>query len=94
METKVLSAIMKLQAAQIMLSNEGIHTDLSLNCVEHGSIELTAYTRNKEEVETAVGILCAYDFEGASRHLKHFDEGLPTAFTSCTLKAYLSNIKD
>lgn len=93
METKVLSAIMKLQAAQIMLSNEGLHTNLSTNCVEHGSIELTVFTHNKKETEVAVGILCAYDFEGASRQLIHHDEGKETAFTSCTLKAYISNIK-
>ena len=30
METKVLSAIMKMQAAQIILSNEGIHTTIQI----------------------------------------------------------------
>lgn len=93
MDTKVLSAIMKLQAAQIMLSNEGLHTRLQTNCVEHGSIELTAYVHSQEEKEIAAGILSAYDFEGATQEIRVLDEGLPTEFTSCRLSAYLSDIK-
>ena len=93
METKVLSAIMKLQAAQIMLSNEGIHTDLQTNCIENGSIALTAYVHSQEEKEIVDGILCTYDFEGASHMSKILDEGLPTEFIVCRLEAYLSNIK-
>lgn len=93
METKVLSAIMKLQAAQIMLSNEGIHTSLQTNCVEYGSIELIAYVDTQKEKEIAVNILCAYDFEGATRELKVLYKGLPTEFTTCKLQAYLSDIK-
>lgn len=93
METKVLSAIMKLQAAQIMLSNEGLLTCLQTNCVKHGSIELTVYVHSQEEKEIAVGILSAYDFEGATREIKVLDEGLATEFTTCKLSAYLSNIK-
>lgn len=93
METKVLSAIMKLQAAQIMCSNEGLHTNLQTNCVEYGSIELTVFVNTQKEKETAVGILCAYDFEGATREIRVLDEGLATEFTTCKLSAYLSNIK-
>lgn len=93
METKVLSAIMKLQAAQIMLSNEGLHTNLSTNCIEYGTIQLDVFVHTQKEKETAVGILCAYDFEGSTREMRIHDEGLPTEFTTCTLKAYLSDIK-
>lgn len=93
MKTKVLEAIMKLQSAQIMLSNEGLHTNLQTNCVEYGSIDLTVFVRTQKEKETAVGILCAYDFEGATREIKVLDEGLPTEFTTCKLSAYLTNIK-
>lgn len=93
METKVLSAIMKLQAAQIMCSNEGLHTNLQTNCIEYGSIDLTVFVKTPKEKETAVGILSAYDFEGATREIKLFDEGLPSEFTTCKLTAYLSNIK-
>lgn len=93
METKVLSAIMKLQAAQIMLSNEGLHTNLQTNCIEYGSIELTVFVRTEKEKETACSILWAYDFEGATREIKVLDEGLATEFTTCKLQAYLSNIK-
>lgn len=93
METKVLSAIMKMQAAQIMLSNEGIHTNLQTNCIEYGSIELTAFVRTRKEKELAVVILRQYDFVGATYELKVLDEGLPTEFTTCKLQAYLSDIK-
>lgn len=93
METKVLSAIMKLQAAQIMLSNEGLLTCLQTNCIEHGSIELSVYVHSLEEKEIAVGILSAYDFEGATRVIKVLDEGLATEFTACRVSAYLSDIK-
>lgn len=93
MKTKVLEAIMKLQAAQIMLSNEGLHTNLTINCIEYGSIQLNVFTHTQKEKETAVGILCAYDFEGATRELMIHDEGLPTEFTTCKIVAYLSNIK-
>lgn len=93
METKVLAAIMKMQAAQIMLSNEGIHTDLTTDCKKYGSIQLNAFVHNQKEKETAVGILSAYDFEGARRELTIHDECLPTEFTICRLKAYLLDIK-
>lgn len=93
METRVLSAIMKLQAAQIMLSNEGLHTNLTTDCTEYGSIQLDVFTHNQKEKEIAVGILCAYDFEGATRELTIHDEGLPSEFTTCKILAYLSNIK-
>ena len=36
---------MKLQAAQIMCSNEGLHTNLTTNCIDHGSIELDVFAR-------------------------------------------------
>lgn len=93
METKVLEAIMKLQAAQIMCSNEGLHTCLQTNCIEHGSIDLTVFVDTQKEKEIAVGILSAYDFEGATRELKVLDKGLATEFTTCKLSAYLSDIK-
>lgn len=93
METKVLSAIMKLQAAQIMCSNEGLHTCLQTNCIEYGSIELTVYVDTQKEKEIAVSILRSYDFEGATLKLKVLDKGLTTEFTTCKLNAYLSDIK-
>lgn len=93
METKVLEAIMKLQAAQIMCSNEGLHTNLQTNCVKYGSIDLTVFVNTQKEKETAVGILCAYDFEGATREIRVLDEGLATEFTTCKLSAYITNIK-
>lgn len=93
METKVLKAIMKLQAAQIMLSNEGIHTNLDTNCKKYGSIDLTAFVHTQKEKDIAVGILSAYDFEGATREIKVLDEGLATEFTTCKLSAYLTIIK-
>lgn len=93
METKVLSAIMKLQAAQIMLSNEGLHTDLQTNCIEYGCIDLTVFVHTQKEKDTACGILRAYDFEGAILKIKVHDEGLATEFTTCQLSAYLCCIK-
>lgn len=93
METKVLEAIMNLQAAQIMLSNEGLHTTLQTNCIEYGSIDLTVFVDTQKEKETALGILSAYDFEGATLEIRVLDEGLATEFTTCKLEAYLTNIK-
>lgn len=93
METKVLEAIMKLQSAQIMLSNEGLHTNLTTNCIDHGSIELDVFAYTPEEEKIASDILCAYDFAGAFRESKEFAKGTTDGFTCYTLKAYLSNIK-
>lgn len=93
METKVLSAIMKLQAAQIILSNEGLHTNLTTNCVDHGNITLDVFTYTPEEEKTASDILCSYDFVGAIRETRGFAKGTTNGFTTYTLKAYLSNIK-
>lgn len=93
METKVLEAIMKLQAAQIMLSNEGLHTNLTTNCIDHGSIELDVFAHTPEQEKIASDILCTYDFAGAIHESKEFAKGTTDGFTSYTLKAYLSNIK-
>lgn len=93
METKVLSAIMKMQAAQIMLSNEGIHTNLNTNCIDHGSIELDAFTHTPEEEKIASDILDTYNFAGAIRESRGFARGTTDAFITYTLKAYLSDIK-
>lgn len=84
---------MKMQAAQIMLSNEGLHTNLSTNCIDHGSIELDAFTHTPEEEKTANEMLEQYKFEGAIIETHHHDKGLPTEFKTFTLKAYLSDIK-
>lgn len=93
METKVLAAIMKLQAAQIMLSNEGIHTNLQTDCAEFGSIDLTAFVHTKKEKELAAVILRQYEFAGATYELKVLDKGLATEFTTCRLSAYVHNVK-
>lgn len=94
METKVLAAIMKLQAAQIMLSNEGIFTELTTSCKEHGSLELTAYTYNPSEAATAIQILNTYSFEGAKFEKTNFAKGTTKEFTTYVLKAYLIDIED
>lgn len=93
METKVLSAIMKLQAAQIMLSSEGLHTNITTNCIDHGSIELDAFTHTSEEENTVKDLLEQYKFEGAIIETRRHDVGTPQEFATFTLKAYLSNIK-
>lgn len=94
METKVLSAIMKFQAAQIMLSTEGIYNNLSTNITEHGNLELIAYTHNPSERATATQILNTYTFKGAKLSVAHFAKGTTDAFTSYILKAYISDIED
>lgn len=93
METKVLSALMKLQAAQIMLSNEGIHTNLTTNCINHGNIALDAFAHTPKEEKTVSDILSTYDFKGAVRESRGFAKGTSDGFTTYTLKAYLSDIK-
>lgn len=93
METKVLSAIIKLQGAQIMLSNEGLHTDLTTNCIEHGRISLDVFAHTPEEEKIVSDILSAYDFAGAIRESKEFAKGTTDGFTSYTLAAYLTDIK-
>lgn len=84
---------MKLQAAQIMLSNEGLHTNLSTNCIDHGSISLDVFAHTPEEEKTASDILCSYDFVGAIRESRGFAKGTTDGFTTYTLKAYLCDIK-
>lgn len=94
METKVLAAIMKLQAAQIMLSNEGIHTTLTTHVKKHGSIELTAFCSGGSKAATAIEILAAYNFKGTEFKEETYHEGTPEEFHSYTLLAFLSNIED
>ena len=94
METKVLAAIMKLQAAQIMLSNEGIFNELTTNCKEHGSLELTAYTYNPSEAAAAIQILNTYTVEGAEFRENSFAKGTSDSFTTYSLNAYISNLED
>lgn len=93
MEAKVLAAIMKLQAAQIMLSNEGIHNDLSTNYTEFGGIELTAFVHNTTEEKIASDILEAYDFEGADIYRTTHDENMATEFKTYKIAAFISDIK-
>lgn len=94
METKVLSAIMKLQAAQIMLSNEGIHSSLTTHIKKHGSIELTTYCTSGSQSATAIQILEAYNFNGAEFKSDTYHEGTPDEFNSYTLFAFISNLED
>lgn len=94
METKVLAAIMKLQAAQIMLSNEGIHSTLTTHIKKHGSIELTTYCTSGSKSATAIQILEAYKFEGAEFKADTYHEGTPDEFNSYTLFAFISDIED
>ena len=94
METKVLASIMKLQAAQIMLSNEGIFNELTTSCKEHGSLELTAYTYDPSEAAAAIQILNTYTFEGAKFEEQNYAKGTTKEFTTYSLKAYISNIED
>lgn len=92
METKVLSAIMKLQAAQIMLSNEGIHNLLTTCLSEHGGIELSAFAHTDEERKKVLEIMNTYTFKGAELDTRDFNEGTPNFFTSHVLHAFLSDI--
>ena len=94
METKVLSAIMKLQAAQIMLSNEGIHATIETHVTKYGSIELTAYTKDESKGAVACQILDAYTFLGAKFNSETYHNGEPNEFTSYSLLAYISEIQD
>lgn len=94
METKVLSAIMKLQAAQIMLSNEGIFNEMSTHCTEHGSLELTAYTYNPSEAATAIQILDTYMVKGAKFGEQTYNKGISTEFATYSIKAYISELED
>lgn len=94
METKVLSAIMKLQAAQIMLSNEGIFNTLETHCTDHGSLELTAYTYNPSEAATAIQILDTYTPKGFQFVEQTNRKGNPNEFTTYSLRAYISNLED
>lgn len=94
METKVLAAIMKLQAAQIMLSNEGIHSTLTTHIKKHGSIELTTYCKGGSKSATAIQILEAYNFKGAEFKADTYHEGTPDEFNSYTLFAFISDIED
>lgn len=92
METKVLSAIMKLQAAQIMLSNEGIHNILTTCLSEYGGIGLSAFANTDEERKKVLEIMNTYTFKGAELDTRHFNEGSPNFFTSYALHAFLSDI--
>lgn len=94
METKVLAAIMKLQAAQIMISNEGIHNTLTTDCSEHGSLELSVYTHNETEAANAIQILNTYTFTGAEFEEEHYAKGTTDEFACYSLKAYLSRLED
>lgn len=89
METKVLSAIMKLQAAQIMLSNECIHTNLDSNTEEFGSIELTAFVHNTAEERIVTDILNAYKIQGSDLYSRVHDENTDKEFKTYTLLLYL-----
>lgn len=94
METKVLSAIMKLQAAQIMLSNEGIHSTMETHITKYGNIELTAYTNDESKGAAACQILDAYTFNGAKFNSDTYHKGEPNEFTSYSLSAFISDIED
>lgn len=94
METKVLAAIMKLQAAQIMLSNEGIHATLSTHISKHGNMELTAYSSDACKAAAAIQILDSYKFKGAEFKAQTYHEGTPDEFSSYSLEAFISDIED
>lgn len=94
METKVLSAIMKLQAAQIMLSNEGLYNSLNTDVTEYGSLKLSVYVRKPNEAAAAIQILNSYTFDGAELKENVFDVGTPDEFTTYTLFAFISKIQD
>ena len=94
MKKKVLAAIMKLQAAQIMLSNEGIQNTLSTHVTEHGNLELTAIVNGPSEASTAIQILDTYSFAGAEFQKTTIYEGTPKEFTVYVLLAYISKIED
>lgn len=92
METKFLSAIMKLQAAQIMLSNEGIHNILTTSLSKYGGIQLNAFAHTDEERKKVLEIMNTYTFKGAELDTRDFNEGTPNFFTSYTLHALLLDI--
>lgn len=94
METKVLSAIMKFQAAQIMLSNEGIYNQVSTHITESGNLEIIAYTHDPSEAATAIQILNTYTIEGAEFTEDIYHEGMPNEFKTHTLRAFISDLED
>lgn len=94
METKVLSAIMKMQAAQIMLSNAGIFCNVSIDNSSHGSLEITAYSHNESEAAAATRILETYTLKGAKLTETKYCEGTSNEFTSHMLHVYISKLED
>lgn len=93
METKVLSAIMKMQAAQIMLSNEGITTELTTDCKKFGSITLNAFVHNSTEEIIACDILQSYKFAGSDLYSTTNDQNTEREFRVYTMTSYISGIK-
>lgn len=94
METKVLSAIMKLQACQLMLADVAGHTDLTINNQEHGSLSLTAYVDDGADAREVIKIINAYTFKGAEFRKQHYAGGTTDAFTTYELHAYISDLED
>lgn len=93
METKVLSAIMKMQAAQIMLSNEGITTELTTDCKKYGSITLNAFVHNSTEEIIARDILQSYKFAGSDLDSTTHNKNTEKEFRVYTINSYISRIK-
>lgn len=94
METKVLSAIMKFQAAQIMLSTEGIYNNVSTHITDCGNLEISAYTHNPSEEATVIQILNTYTIGGAEVKEETYRKGKPDEFKTFTLRAFISDIED
>lgn len=94
METKVLSAIMKLQAAQIMLADVFAQTHLTINNKEYGSLELTAYVNDEADPCEVIQILNAYTFKGAEFIEQHLEVDGIGGFTAYKLHAYISDLED
>ena len=94
METKVLATIMKLQAAQVMLSTYGISTYFTTLCIKHGNLELTAFTHNDTEDKIASEILEAYESEEIKKTYRKHNEGTDEEFRAFTLKVYMTNLTD
>lgn len=81
-----------MQQAQILLSDKGIHTNLSTNCKEHGNLELTAYTHNKAEEKAARVILTEYKEKDIEININSFAAGTSEPFSTYSIRCYISDL--
>lgn len=85
---------MKFQAAQIMLSNEGIYNNVCTHCMDNGNLEITAYTHTPSEAATAIQILNTYTVAGAEFMEETYRKGKPNEFKTYSLRVFISDLED